>query len=130
MELDVLHLLDRFVSRLMAGAGLIMAAAITAVAAAMAFYALCAPHLGPAWSYAALAGVAAVIAAAWAPLQSGRREKHRQGLWQRKLSRRSAPIPWPPSRLVWPLASDQRRLAQPVQALGRDLDDRGGHNPL
>ncbi|WP_454718830.1 hypothetical protein [Caulobacter segnis] len=79
MELDVLHLLDRFVSRLMAGAGLIMAAAITAVAAAMAFYALCAPHLGPAWSYAALAGVAAVIAAAWAPLQSGRREKHRQG---------------------------------------------------
>jgi|GEM_PF-977508 len=72
------HVLDRFISRLMAGAGLIMAAAIAAVASAMALYAFCAPITGPAWAYVVVAGVSALILATWALLQRSHRQKHRE----------------------------------------------------
>lgn len=72
------HVLDSIISRLMAGAGLIMAAAIAAVTSAMALYAFCAPHMGPAWAYVVVAGVAALVVAVWSLVQRNHREKHRQ----------------------------------------------------
>lgn len=67
------HLLNSIISRLMAGVGLVMASAIAAVTSAMALYALCAPHVGPAWAHVVVAGVAAVIVAAWSLLQRHQR---------------------------------------------------------
>lgn len=70
--------LDNIISRLMAGAGLIMAAAIAAVTSAMALYAFCAPHTGPAWAYVVVAGVSAVILGVWSLIQRQGRERRRQ----------------------------------------------------
>ncbi len=72
------HVLDNIISRLMAGAGLIMAAAIAAVTSAMALYAFCAPHMGPAWAYVVVAGVAGLVVAVWSLVQRQTRERNRQ----------------------------------------------------
>lgn len=61
--------IDRLISRLMAGAGLIMAAAIAAVAGAMAVFAFLAQWVGSAWSYAIVAIVAALTVLIWSLLQ-------------------------------------------------------------
>jgi hypothetical protein len=61
--------IDRLISRLMVGAGLIMTAAIAAVAAAMGVFAFLAQWVGSAWAYAIVAVVAALIVAIWSLLQ-------------------------------------------------------------
>jgi len=61
--------IDRLISRLMVGAGLIMTAAIAAVAAAMAVFAFLTQWVGSAWAYVIVALVAAVVVAVWALLQ-------------------------------------------------------------
>lgn len=72
------HVLDQIISRLMAGAGLVMAAAIAAVTAAMAVYAFCAPVVGPAWAYVIVAAAAGLVVGIWSLIQRRDREKHRQ----------------------------------------------------
>jgi hypothetical protein len=69
--------IDKLISRLMAGAGLIMAAAIAAVAGAMAVFAFLSQWVGAAWAYAIVAAVAAVVVAVWALLQKQHRERVR-----------------------------------------------------
>ncbi|MGR4864814.1 hypothetical protein [Caulobacter sp. LARHSG274] len=69
--------IDRLISRLMAGAGLIMAAAIAAVAAAMAVFAFLSQWVGAAWAYAIVAMVAAVVVAVWALLQQQEKARKR-----------------------------------------------------
>jgi Mg2+/Co2+ transporter CorB len=61
--------IDRLISRLMVGAGLIVTAAIAAVAAAMAVFAFLTQWVGSAWAYTIVALVAAVVVAVWALLQ-------------------------------------------------------------
>lgn len=68
--------IDSVISRLIAGAGLIVAAAIAAVAAAMAVYAFLAPVVGPAWAYVILAVGAAATVAIWS-LVRGHHRTHR-----------------------------------------------------
>lgn len=70
--------IDKLISRLMAGAGLIMAAAIAAVAGAMAVFAFLSQWVGSAWAYAIVAAVAAVVVAVWALLQKKEKERTRQ----------------------------------------------------
>jgi len=70
--------IDRLISRLMAGAGLIMAAAIAAVAGAMAIFAFLSQWVGAAWAYVIVAAVAAVVVAVWALLQQREKERTRQ----------------------------------------------------
>jgi low affinity Fe/Cu permease len=70
--------IDRLISRLMAGAGLIMAAAIAAVAAAMAVFAFLSQWVGAAWAYAIVAAVAAVVVAVWALLQERHKARTRK----------------------------------------------------
>ena len=70
--------IDKLISRLMAGAGLIMAAAIAAVAGAMAVFAFLSRWVGPAWAYAIVAATAAVVVAVWALLQKQEKERTRQ----------------------------------------------------
>lgn len=70
--------IDKLISRLMAGAGLIMAAAIAAVAGAMAVFAFLSRWVGPAWAYAIVAATAAVVVAVWAVLQKQEKERTRQ----------------------------------------------------
>ena len=70
--------IDRVISRLMVGAGLIMTAAIAAVAAAMAVFAFLTQWVGSAWAYAIVAVVAAVIVAVWALLQKQHVARTRQ----------------------------------------------------
>ena len=70
--------IDRLISRLMAGAGLIMAAAIAAVAGAMAVFAFLAQWVGSAWAYTIVAVVAAVVVAVWSLLQRQHIERTRQ----------------------------------------------------
>jgi len=70
--------IDRLISRLMAGAGLIMAAAIAAVAGAMAVFAFLAQWVGSAWAYALVAMVAAVVVAIWSVLHKRHLAKTRQ----------------------------------------------------
>ncbi|EJL34148.1 hypothetical protein PMI01_01797 [Caulobacter sp. AP07] len=69
--------IDKLISRLMAGAGLIMAAAIAAVAGAMAVFAFLSQWVGAAWAYAIVATVAAVVVAVWALLQKQHRDRVR-----------------------------------------------------
>ncbi|CAN5360286.1 hypothetical protein BH10PSE3_BH10PSE3_16270 [soil metagenome] len=61
--------IDRLISRLMTGAGLIMAAAIAAVAAAMAVFAFLSQWVGSAWAYTIVAATAALAVTVWALLQ-------------------------------------------------------------
>ena len=70
--------IDRLISRLMAGAGLIMAAAIAAVAGAMAVFAFLSDWVGPAWAYTIVAGVAALVVTVWALAQKRHQERTRQ----------------------------------------------------
>lgn len=70
--------IDGLISRLMAGAGLVMAAAIAAVAAAMAVFAFLSQWVGAAWAYVIVSAVAAVVVATWSLLQRGHRKKHRK----------------------------------------------------
>jgi hypothetical protein len=70
--------IDKLISRLMAGAGLIMAAAIAAVAGAMAVFAFLSQWVGAAWAYAIVAAVAAVVVAVWALMQQKEKERTRQ----------------------------------------------------
>jgi hypothetical protein len=70
--------IDKLISRLMAGAGLIMAAAIAAVAGAMAVFAFLSRWVGPAWAYAIVAATAAVVVAVWSLLQKQEKERTRQ----------------------------------------------------
>jgi O-antigen/teichoic acid export membrane protein len=70
--------IDRVISRLMVGAGLIMTAAIAAVAAAMAAFAFLAQWVGSAWAYAIVAVVAAVVVAIWSLLQKQHIARTRQ----------------------------------------------------
>lgn len=71
-------LIDSLVARLMAGAGLIMAAAIAAVTAAMAIYAFAAPAVGPAWAYVIVSALAALVVTAWSLVQRHHRKSRRQ----------------------------------------------------
>jgi membrane protein implicated in regulation of membrane protease activity len=76
--------IDTLISKLMAGAGLIMAAAIAAVTGAMAIYAFLAPHLGAAWAYVVVAASATVTVAIWSLVQrQGRAKRKRPPLEQR-----------------------------------------------
>lgn len=61
--------IDNLISRLVAGAGLIMAAAIAAVAAAMAIFAFLSQWIGSAWAYVVVATVAALTVTVWSLLQ-------------------------------------------------------------
>jgi Flp pilus assembly protein TadB len=70
--------IDKLISRLLAGAGLIMASAIAAVAGAMAVFAFLSQWVGPAWAYAIVAATAAVVVAVWALLQKQEKERTRQ----------------------------------------------------
>jgi low affinity Fe/Cu permease len=70
--------LDRLISRLMTGAGLIMAAAIAAVATAMAVFAFLAQWVGSAWAYTIVAATAALIVTIWALLQKRHLARTRQ----------------------------------------------------
>lgn len=72
------NLIDSLVARLMAAAGLIVAAAISAVTAAMAVYAFLAPHLGAAWSYVILSGLAGLVVTIWSLAQRQHKRAHRQ----------------------------------------------------
>lgn len=69
--------LDRIIARLMAAAGLIIAAAIAAVAAAMSLFAFLAPVTGPAWAYAILTLTAGGVVCAWALIQRHHKAKNR-----------------------------------------------------
>jgi Flp pilus assembly protein TadB len=70
--------IDRLISRLMAGAGLIMAAAIAAVAGAMAVFAFLSQWVGSAWAYAIVAIVAALVVTVWSLLQKEHIARTRQ----------------------------------------------------
>jgi low affinity Fe/Cu permease len=70
--------MDRLISRLMTGAGLIMAAAIAAVAGAMAVFAFLAQWVGSAWAYAIVAATAALVVTVWALLQKQHIARTRQ----------------------------------------------------
>jgi membrane protein implicated in regulation of membrane protease activity len=70
--------IDTLISKLMAGAGLIMAAGIAGVTGAMAIYAFLAPHLGPAWAYVVVAALAGVTVTVWSLLQKQHRAKHKR----------------------------------------------------
>jgi O-antigen/teichoic acid export membrane protein len=70
--------LDGLISRLMAGAGLVMASAIAAVAAAMAIFAFLSQWVGGAWAYVIVSAVAAAVVAVWSLAQRGEREKRRK----------------------------------------------------
>jgi len=67
--------IDKLISRLMAGAGLVVAAAIGAVTGAMAIYAFLAPHVGTAWAYVVVAALAGATVAIWSLLQKQHRAK-------------------------------------------------------
>jgi low affinity Fe/Cu permease len=70
--------IDRLISRLMTGAGLIMAAAIAAVATAMAVFAFLSQWVGAAWAYAIVAATAALVVTVWALLQKQHIARTRQ----------------------------------------------------
>lgn len=70
--------IDDLISRLMTGAGLIMAAAIAAVTGAMAVFAFLAPYLGRAWAYVAVAALAGVSVAVWSLAHRRYRVRHRK----------------------------------------------------
>lgn len=70
--------IDRLISRLMAGAGLVMAAAIAAVAAAMAIFAFLSDWVGAAWAYVIVSAAAASVVAIWSLLQASHRQKTRK----------------------------------------------------
>ena len=70
--------IDRLISRLMTGAGLIMAAAIAAVAAAMAVFAFLSQWVGSAWAYTIVAATAALAVTVWALLQKKHIARNRQ----------------------------------------------------
>ena len=79
--------IDRLISRLMTGAGLIMAAAIAAVATAMAVFAFLSQWVGAAWAYTIVAATAALVVTVWALLQRQHIARTRQPpLDQRVLS--------------------------------------------
>jgi hypothetical protein len=70
--------IDRLISRLMAGAGLIVTAAIAAVAAAMAVFAFLTQWVGSAWAYTIVAVTAAVVVAIWSLLHKQHLARIRQ----------------------------------------------------
>jgi len=70
--------IDRLTSRLMGAAGLVMAAAIAAVAGAMAIFAFLSAWVGAAWAYVIVAGVAAAVVAVWSLLQQSHRARTRK----------------------------------------------------
>ena len=70
--------IDRLISRLMTGAGLIMAAAIAAVATAMAVFAFLSQWVGAAWAYTIVAATAALAVTVWALLQKKHIARTRQ----------------------------------------------------
>ena len=70
--------IDRLISRLMAGAGLIMAAAISAIAGAMAVFAFLTQWVGSAWAYTIVAVTAALVVTVWALLQKQHVARTRQ----------------------------------------------------
>ena len=70
--------IDRLISRLMTGAGLIMAAAIAAVATAMAVFAFLSQWVGAAWAYTIVAATAALAVTIWALLQKKHIARTRQ----------------------------------------------------
>ena len=70
--------IDRLISRLMAGAGLIMAAAIAAVAGAMAVFAFLTQWVGSAWAYTIVAVTAAVVVTIWSLLHKQHLARTRQ----------------------------------------------------
>ena len=70
--------IDRLISRLMAGAGLIMAAAIAAIAGAMAVFAFLSQWVGSAWAYTIVAVTAALVVTVWALLQKQHVARTRQ----------------------------------------------------
>ena len=70
--------IDRLISRLMAGAGLIMAAAISAIAGAMALFAFLSQWVGSAWAYTIVAVTAALVVTVWALLQKQHVARTRQ----------------------------------------------------
>jgi len=70
--------IDRLISRLMAGAGLIMAAAIAAVAGAMAVFAFLTQWVGSAWAYTIVALTAGVVVAIWSLLHKKHLARTRQ----------------------------------------------------
>ena len=70
--------IDRLISRLMTGAGLIMAAAIAAVATAMAVFAFLSQWVGAAWAYTIVAATAALVVTVWALLQKQHIARTRQ----------------------------------------------------
>lgn len=67
--------IDTLIAKLMAGAGLVLAAGIAGVTGAMALYAFLAPHVGPAWAYVVVAALAGVTVAVWSLLQKQHRAK-------------------------------------------------------
>ncbi len=70
--------IDGLISRLMAGAGLVMASAIAAVAAAMAIFAFLEQWVGAAWAYVIVSAIAALTVAIWSLLQRGHRRNTRK----------------------------------------------------
>lgn len=70
--------IDRLTSRLVRGAGLVMAAAIAAVSGAMAVFAFLAALVGAAWAHAIVAAIAAAVVAVWALAQSNQQAKERK----------------------------------------------------
>ncbi|MBC7669485.1 hypothetical protein [Caulobacter sp. DWR2-3-1b2] len=70
--------IDRLISRLMTGVGLIMAAAIAAVATAMAVFAFLSQWVGAAWAYTIVAATAALAVTVWALAQKSHIARTRQ----------------------------------------------------
>lgn len=70
--------IDRLTSRLVRGAGLVMAAAIAAVSGSMAIFAFLASLVGTAWAHAIVAAIAAAVVAIWALAQSSQDTKERK----------------------------------------------------
>lgn len=77
--------IDDMISRLMTGAGLIMAAAIAAVTGAMAIFAFLAPHLGRAWAYVAVTALAGVTVAVWSLAHKQHRSRHRRPSFEQRI---------------------------------------------
>ncbi|OJU09309.1 MAG: hypothetical protein BGN86_14275 [Caulobacterales bacterium 68-7] len=105
---------DRLTSRLMAGAGLIVAAAIAAVAGAMAIYTFLAASVGAAWAYTIVAATAAVIVFVWRLLHQGRRKTRKLSIDDKILATLYAR---PPAAFLAGLAAATLAKGKPGEAL-------------